>query len=278
MTDQPLVSGVLRKMRVHLESPVRYELSLDDSGSGPILNDFIGQHVKLEYTGVINCLECGRKSNKSFNQGFCYPCFTKLPGCDTCIVKPETCHFAEGTCRDESWGLKNCFAPHIVYLANSSGVKVGITRKTQIPTRWIDQGAIQALPIFEVDNRLQSGMVETLLATEVADKTNWRTMLKGAVDPIDLYQARDELLAKCQAQLTALSDAQSSDAIRLLDEKIVDINYPVLNYPTKVASLNFDKTPVVEGVLQGIKGQYLILDTGVINLRKFGAYNINFYA
>ena len=280
MTNDALslrAEGVLEKMRVHLDTPVRYELSLNGE-AGPLVNDFIGQPIRLEYIGQINCLSCGRKSNKSFNQGFCYPCFKKLPGCDTCIVKPETCHFAEGTCRDESWGLKNCFAPHIVYLANSSGLKVGITRQTQIPTRWIDQGAVQALPIMEVDNRLQSGLVETIFAKQVADKTNWRAMLKGDVLPIDLKQERDRLFELCDEPLQQLISAQSGDAIRKLDAEVVEIHVPVRNHPTKVTSFNFDKTPVVEGILEGVKGQYLILDTGVINLRKFGAYNIKFFA
>lgn len=276
MTDQLIASGVLQKMRVHLDSPVRYELSLKEE-SGPLLNDYLGQPIRIEYSGLINCLECGRKSNKSFNQGFCYPCFRKLPGCDTCIVKPETCHFAEGTCRDESWGLRHCFAPHIVYLANSSGLKVGITRRTQVPTRWIDQGAIQALPIFEVDNRLQSGLVETIFAKEVADKTNWRAMLKGEITPIDLKSERDRLIELCAEPLAQLASSQSTNALRPLDEEVVNIDYPVLKHPEKVVSFNFDKTPVVEGILQGIKGQYLILDTGVINLRKFGAYNVSFF-
>jgi hypothetical protein len=48
----------------------------------------------------------------------------------------------------------------------------------------------------------------------------------------------------------------------------------VIKYPTKVVSLNFDKTPVISGVLEGIKGQYLLLDVGVLNIRKFSSYNL----
>lgn len=280
MTSIPLSrseSGVLRKMRTELSDPVKYELVLDGK-PGPILNDFLGKSIRLEYTGTINCLSCQRKTKKSFGQGHCYPCFVKLPQCDSCMVKPENCHFAAGTCRDESWGLRHCFQRHVIYLANSSGIKVGITRGEQVPTRWIDQGAVQALPILEVDNRLHSGLVERIFAAQVADKTNWRAMLKGQVDPIDLIAARDRLLSICAEPLETLVQEHGADAIRILDQKPVEINYPVLNYPTKVVSLNFDKDPVVEGVLQGIKGQYLMFDTGVINLRKFGAYTINFFA
>ncbi len=270
--------GVLQKMRVRLGDPVEYQLALDGADEAPIVKNSLVSQEGKEYQGAINCLACNRKTKKSFSQGYCYPCFTKLPQCDSCIVKPETCHFALGTCRDPDWGQRNCFTPHVVYLANSSGLKVGITRGSQVPTRWIDQGAVQALPILEVDTRLQSGLVETLFAKHVADKTNWRAMLKGQVDKLDLRAERDRLMELCAGGLEELRAENGFDAIRELDEDPLEINYPVINYPTKVSSLNLDKDPVVEGVLHGIKGQYLMLDTGVINLRKFGAYNIKFFA
>ncbi len=264
--------GQLRKMHTRLVSPVAYQLPLGDRLVE--LNAHLGQPIKLTFTGEINCLHCGRKTKKSFSQGYCYPCFTRLPQCDSCIVKPEKCHFHEGTCRDPAWGERHCFQPHVVYLANSSGVKVGITRGEQVPTRWIDQGAVQALPILEVDNRLHSGLIEQIIAAHVSDKTNWRTMLKGQIEPIDLVAERDRLLALCALQLDALREQYGQDAIRALDAEVVNIEYPVLEYPTKVATHNFDKNPEVAGVLLGIKGQYLILDTGVINIRKFAAYNV----
>ncbi len=176
--DTPAVGG-LRKMYTRLEQPVHYQLPI---GDGQVdLNALIGKPIRLVYQQEINCLHCGRKTKKSFSQGYCYPCFTKLPQCDSCIVKPEKCHYHEGTCRDPAWGERHCFQPHVVYLANSSGLKVGITRGEQIPTRWMDQGAIQALPILEVDNRLHSGLIEQIIAAHVSDKTNWRTMLKGEI-------------------------------------------------------------------------------------------------
>lgn len=255
----------------------QYWLPLDDAEFH--LNPLIGRSIKLVYQGEIHCQHCGRASKKSFSQGYCYPCFRKLPQCDSCIVSPEKCHFDQGTCRDAEWGERFCMADHIVYLANSSGVKVGITRATQVPTRWIDQGAIQALPIFRVDTRYRSGLVEVLFKNHVADKTNWRTMLKGQVDEIDLLAVRDQLLAETQTEVAELQQRFGLQSIQPLgDGDVTDLRYPVLNYPTKVTSLNFDKTPVVEGVLQGIKGQYLILDSGVINIRKFGAYRVEFYA
>jgi len=196
-----------------------------------------------------------------------------------CIMKPETCHYAEGTCREPSWGQEFCFQTHIVYLANSSGIKVGITRQSQVPTRWIDQGAIQAVPIFKVPSRHISGLVEVILAEHVSDKTSWQQMLKNNAKPTDLFLVRDELLAKCADKLTDIRERFGQDALQLLENSdIVDIRYPVLHYPTKVKSFNFDKDPVVSGILQGIKGQYLLFDTGVINVRKFSGYEVEVLA
>ena len=272
---QIIAQGALAKMPAELAPEIRYQLKLDDQLID--LNQYLGQPIQLSWLGQINCSHCGRKTNKSYAQGFCYPCFKKLPQCDLCIMSPEKCHYDQGTCRDPAWGEAFCFQSHYVYLANSSGVKVGITRGTQVPTRWIDQGAIQALPILRVDTRYQSGLVEKIIANHVTDKTNWRAMLKGQVDPIDLVAERERLLELCRPQLSELEARFGLQAIQqLADAQVVELNYPVLNYPQKVSSLSFDKTPEVEGVLQGIKGQYLILDTGVINMRKFSSYQIQF--
>jgi hypothetical protein len=166
--------------------------------------------------------------------------------------------------------------PHIVYLANTSSCKVGITRATQIPTRWIDQGAVQALPIFQVQTRLQSGLVEVALAQYVSDKTHWQKMLRGTPEPIDLVAQRDHLLDLAQASLNPLM-ARFPDAIMpITGVPMVELSYPVTDYPEKIKSLNFDRTPSVTGKLLGIKGQYLLLDSGVINLRKFTGYEIKF--
>ena len=172
------VTGNLRKMPVEPGEDgqaAQYSLLIGDKKIP--LNPLLGTHISLEYTGIINCVNCGRKTKKSFNQGHCFPCMKKLASCDSCIVKPELCHYHEGTCREPEWGERFCFQPHVVYLSNASGLKVGITRNTQMPTRWLDQGAIQALPILEVDSRQQSGFVEVLFKNEVSDRTNWRAML-----------------------------------------------------------------------------------------------------
>ncbi|QPK65615.1 DUF2797 domain-containing protein [Methylomonas sp. LL1] len=260
-------------MTTQLAEPVQYRLPVGDAELE--LNPLLGQRLELRYSGRIFCVHCQKKTAKSFNQGYCYPCFIKLAQCDMCIMKPETCHYAAGTCREPSWGEEFCFQPHIVYLANSSGIKVGITRQTQIPTRWIDQGAVQALPVFRVASRHVSGLVEVALAAHVSDKTSWQQMLKNNVQVLDLPALRDQLLAKCSDRLALIAEQFGGEALQLLaDAEMLDIHYPVLQYPTKVKSFNLDKDPVVSGVLQGIKGQYLLLDSGVINIRKFTGYEI----
>ncbi|SUD84123.1 Protein of uncharacterised function (DUF2797) [Stutzerimonas stutzeri] len=265
--------GALSKMSVQLGAPAQYFFRLDDA-LVPV-NPLIGKTLRLEYLGAIHCTHCGRKTNKSFSQGYCYPCFKKLPQCDLCIVSPERCHHELGTCRDPQWGMDFCMTDHVVYLANSSGIKVGITRATQLPTRWLDQGASQALPIMRVATRQQSGMVEDLLRSQVADRTNWRALLKGDADPIDLIQTREDIFDACADGLRALQQRFGLQAIQpVADAEVVEIRYPVEAYPTKIVSLDLEKTPVIEGTLKGIKGQYLILDTGVINIRKFTAYQI----
>ncbi|NOZ52479.1 MAG: DUF2797 domain-containing protein [Gammaproteobacteria bacterium] len=267
------MSGHLRKMTAELTSPVAYYLPLDDERVP--LASVIGKSLRLSYTGAINCIACGRKTNKSFSQGYCFPCMRSLAECDSCIVRPEQCHFDKGTCRDEQWGLAHCMQDHIVYLANSSGVKVGITRHTQVPTRWIDQGATQALPIFRVKDRYTSGLLEVILKNHVADKTDWRKMLKGQNHTVDLVSKRDALVTQCDQQIAALASRRGDGSVDFLsNEPVVMIDFPVNEYPLKITSLNFDKQPDLGGVLLGIKGQYLIFDVGVLNIRKFAGYEV----
>jgi hypothetical protein len=272
-----IARGIVRKMRSRLSQPVSYSARLGDNEIA--LNPLIDQQLKLVFSGSIYCIHCNRKTNKSFNQGYCYPCFQKLAQCDSCIIHPERCHFEQGTCREPAWGEKYCMQDHIVYLANSSGLKVGITRATQVPTRWIDQGATQALAIMRVRSRLQSGTLEMAFKQHVADKTNWRDMLKGKAAELDMAGERDRLLAACEEDVKELMARFGFFAISVLKGiDAVSIDYPVQAYPEKITSLNFDKEPVVSGTLKGIKGQYLIFDSGVINLRRFSGYEVELQA
>ncbi len=262
-----LTSGNLRKMRTEHAEPVQYQLPVGDTLIP--MNEVLGAPIRIEFAGQINCVACGRATKKSFQQGHCFPCMRRLPQCDTCIVRPETCHFHEGTCRDEAWGQKNCMQDHYLYLANSSGLKVGITRGPQIPTRWMDQGAVQALPIMRTQSRYDIGQLEVVFKKHANDRTHWQRMLKGEPEPLDLPVLAKELLAIAKDSLAEVAVQWTA-----LDETVRHFTYPVQVYPEKVKSFNLDKTPVVAGQLQGIKGQYLILDGGVINMRKYGGYDV----
>ncbi|ANY86179.1 MULTISPECIES: DUF2797 domain-containing protein [Pseudomonas] len=269
-----LARGSLSKMAVRLEAPVvQYAFRLGEE-QVPV-NPLIGKTLRLEYLGAIHCTHCGKRTKTSFSQGYCYPCMTKLAQCDVCIMAPEKCHYDAGTCREPSWGEQFCMTDHVVYLANSSGIKVGITRATQLPTRWLDQGASQALPILRVATRQQSGLVEDLLRSQVPDRTNWRALLKGDAEVLDLPAIREQIFDACADGLRGLQERFGLQAIQpLADAEVVQMRYPVEAYPKKIVSFNLDKDPVAEGTLLGIKGQYLIFDTGVINIRKYTAYQL----
>ena len=241
-----------------------------------VMNDLIGKTFKIYSENEINCCHCSKKTTKSYSGGYCYPCSLKLAQCDMCILKPELCHFDKGTCREPDWGLEHCMIPHYVYLANSSGLKVGITRTTQIPARWIDQGAVQALPILKVATRYMSGVFEKLLSTEINDKTDWRKMLKGNPEPLDLEAKRDELFELFGDDIDELENRFGRNQVSILEnESVTDISYPVEQYLEKISSVSLTKNEVVGGKLQGIKGQYLIFDVGVINIRSHTGHKVH---
>lgn len=273
---QSLTKGPLEKMRVEHTKPVSYAMRLGDSEVP--MNEFLGNSIVLKYLNKITCTHCGRETKKSFNQGYCFPCLKRLAQCDQCIVSPEKCHYFEGTCREPEWGDAYCMQPHFVYLANSSSLKVGITRENQVPTRWMDQGAVQALQIAKVQSRQQSGFMEVALKKYVADRTDWRAMLKGNVERMDLSTKWDELHEQLGNDIDELKGRFGDDEIQVMsDSPEFEFEYPVLEYPEKIKTHNLDKNSEVEGVLQGIKGQYLILDTGVINIRKFTSYHVEMF-
>ncbi len=267
-----MMKGVINKMLTHHLDVVQYKLPIADNLIE--MNPLVGQSISVSFTGNIFCINCGRKTSKSFNQGYCFPCFRSLAECDQCIMRPELCHFDKGTCRDEAWGMANCMQPHFVYLANSSGLKVGITRHTQIPTRWMDQGASCAMPLFKVASRLTSGLVEVMFKSHISDRTDWRKMLKGDPDGVDLISKGEELAELVDNDIACEQRIKISDFEMVASPKIYTFNYPVKRYPKTIRAHNLDKTPKIQGLLQGIKGQYLIFDNGVLNIRKYGGYEI----
>lgn len=258
-------TSVLTKMNSYSDLLVHYHLMLGEVRFD--LTPHVGKELAITFTGKILCLNCGKKTKKSYAQGHCFPCTLKLASCDLCILKPETCHYDKGTCREPSWGEENCLKPHVVYLANSSGLKVGITRRTQVPVRWIDQGATQALPILEVKNRLTSGLVEMLFKKHIADKTDWRKMLKGVPEEVNLQEWKEKLLELIKEEL-------KGHDYTILNEPEYKFNYPVNTYPEKVSSLSLDKTSEIKSKLIGIKGQYLIFEAGVFNVRAHSGYEV----
>ena len=235
------------------------------------VNQFLGKTIRLSWTGNIYCRKCTKKTKKSFGEGFCYTCFMSAPEASPCIIHPELCEAHLGKGRDLEYEQKNHNQPHFVYLAATEIVKVGVTRATQIPTRWIDQGAKQAIIIAETPNRYLAGVIEVALKEVFADKTNWQNMLRDITDDsIDLIEEKwktEELLPSDLSQY--FNDT----------EEIIEFIYPVLSYPEKVSSLGFEKTSEISGVLTGIRGQYLMFDNkNVINIRKHTGFEIELNA
>ena len=232
------------------------------------VNSLLGKKIKLTFTEEIRCVDCGRITKKSFSQGSCYSCFMNLASNDMCILRPETCHHHLGTCREPEWGLANCFKKHTLYLANTSGIKVGITKENPVSKRWVDQGAMYALPVLEFTSRKDSGTVESALAKYVADKTSWQKMISSDSVEIDLFSKKEELLSKIN-----LKELVSEFKI-LKNQTITKINYPILKYPVKKVSYKPDKSKPIEDTLVGVKGQYLLFEKGVINLRSYSGYYV----
>lgn len=254
--------GVLTKMETEFGNPIQYYLVFENSFLN--LNQLLNKDIEITFQGY-QCLNCGKKK-KIFRQGFCYDCFMSSASAGDWIMKPElsTAHL-DVEDRDLDYEKKVQLQPHIVYLALSSEVKVGVTRKTQMPTRWIDQGAVQAIPIVEVPNRYLAGITEVALKNHYADKTNWQKMLKNEVPQVDLIQER--------LKTEPFLPVEVRDYFFNQEAHLYQMDYPVLEYPKKVTSLSLDRTPNFQGKLIGVKGQYLLFQDGtVFNVRTFEGY------
>ncbi len=258
----------LKKLNTSLETKVQYFLF--DQNSDWNLNILLGKKLKIEWNGQINCVHCGRITRKSYSQGYCFPCSQTVPEADLSIVKPELDMAHLGISKDMEWAKTHSLVEHYVYLADTSSLKVGITRFNQIPTRWIDQGATQGLIVAKVPYRNLAGQIELALKKHYADKTNWRQMLS------------------CRGPVVENIEQEAQNVHQILEKNFseyciqhtpIQIDYPVLEYPQKVNAINLDDTPTFEGVLTGIKGQYLIFDAQhVINIRKYSGYYVRLSA
>ena len=248
--------GVLTKMQTENGSPIQYYLVFESDFLN--VNQLLGKTIALNFVGY-QCLNC-RLSKKIYRQGFCRECFFEIPQAADWIIRPELskAHLGQED-RDLAYEQKVQLQPHIVYLANSSNVKVGVTRKAQVPTRWIDQGAHEALEIVEVPNRYLAGITEIALKDHVSDKTNWRNMLKNDVKDENLTDWRDRLRPYIPEEAIPYFLENNAET---------HLEFPVLQYPEKPKSLNLEKTPNFEGKLTGVKGQYFIFeDNTVFNIR-----------
>ena len=272
---EPLGSGVLCGLNSVRAEPVEYRLSLGDV---PIpLNGLLGQRLSIRFDGKITCRYCQSQTRKRYGDGYCYRCFKSLARCDLCVVSPDRCHYAAGTCREPVWGEAFCMQPHVVYLANSAGPKVGITHPDNVPTRWLDQGATQAAVIVRTQSRHQAGCVEVVLARHVSDRTDWRGLVGRDAPDIDLVALAGRLRTGAAVELAAL-DARFPGALvwesELLEERFA---YPVIAYASPPAGLSLgsaDGSREIIGTLLGIKGQYLMFDTGVFNVRRHTSYHV----
>jgi hypothetical protein len=259
--------GDLLKMRVVYNNPIQYFLQMNEGEVEMI--KLLNNKIRIQYKGIIHCVSCGKTTKKSFGQGFCYPCFIKSPLNSECILRPELCEAHIGKGRDPEWEKEHHNKPHVVYLALTSGVKVGVTREEQVPTRWIDQGAWKAIKIALTPYRKLAGELEVYLKQFYSDKTSWQKMLKNEMlTENDLQQEKNKI--------SSLIEPEYNEFIIMENQSIYEFNYPVTEYPIKINSLSLDKNPVIESVLTGIRGQYLMFNNqDVINIRNFSGYEIN---
>jgi hypothetical protein len=265
-----VAEGELRKMLAGMDEAapgrVRYALRLGDSTVD--MDPRVGGDIRLRFTGTMTCVNCGRAVKKFFGQGFCWNCFSTAPEASECIVRPELCRAHLGEGRDTAWEQEHHVTEHFVYLSQTAGIKVGVTRGTQIPVRWIDQGAVAALIIARTPYRQIAGLIEVELKKTFADRTNWRGMLTDvAPDAEGLQKARQLALAALGYELGAYT---------LDDQEPMMLTYPMTQLPAKVTSVGLEKQPVIEGRLSGIKGQYLIFSDGrVFNIRSHAGYHVS---
>lgn len=261
----PDLAGSLESLVIEAEEgrDAQYRLSFFEGDELP-LNRHIGGGIEIRYEGVVRCRYCGTQSRRSFGGGYCFTCFRTLARCDLCVVSPDRCHYDAGTCREPAWGEAFCMQPHRVYLANSSGIKVGITRRGAERGRWLDQGAIQGLVIAEADSRRAAGLAEVTIARRLPDRTDWRKMLRADVPELDLAGAA----AGIREEVSLPAGVRWATA-----QQIVRLSYPIESRASPVQTLKLTDA-TVSGNLLGMKGQYLLLTGGAFNVRQHAGYRV----
>lgn len=258
------ITALLTKMLTENGSPIQYYLNYNDGAIS--VNQLLGKAIKISFNHY-QCLECG-KDKEIFAMGCCKNCYFTSAHTGQWVVRPElsTAHLGKAD-RNLEVEAQAQLQPHIVYLANSGGIKVGVTRKAQIPTRWIDQGAEYAIKLAETENRYEAGLIEVSLKQHLSDKTNYRKMLKEDVTYENLDDKKNEIVNFVPKELQQYI---------LKDNEVFHLKYPILSYPQKINSVNLKKTPSISGVLVGIKGQYLMFDNNfVFNVRSHEGFVVN---
>ena len=254
--------GQISKMDSSLGNPINYQLPIGEKMIN--MNNLLEKKIHIKYNGEIQCIACSKKIYKTYMQGYCYPCFISLPQTDECVFKPHLCKAHKGQARDMQWAKKNCLAKTYVYLSLTSNLKVGVTRHSHIPSRWVDQGAHYAIKLAATPNRYLAGMIEIELSKYISDRTKWRQMIQGKYETINLLDKKNDLLSK-------IPNRYKEYVIH--DNDVVELKYPIINKPEKIKSFNLDKIPELSGLLTGIKGQYIIIDNEIVlNIRKYTGY------
>lgn len=272
-----LASGPLHGLRLRMAEPVRAGLVVGEDCVD--INARIDRGLELRFSGAVYCTHCGARTTRSFARGFCFDCFSSLARCDLCVLSPDRCHRHLGTCREPLWGDRHCMRGHVVYLAHSSGLKVGITRSRRLPGRWLDQGAIHAVVVAWTGTRRIAGLLEQALAQEVNDRTDWRRMLQTD-RPIDLPGAASALRSKLQAAASALTGTFGSGAVAIVrGPKEWRCSYPLRRLPYRPMALTaaVGKESRLGGVLAGAKGQYLVFDSGVLNVASHRGFEVTVF-
>lgn len=255
-------SGALQKMISMPTSPVKYTLEIGDDFL--MMNQLIGKKIAFDFSGKYVC-NCGLNVSRVYRANFCFECYISKPEAGESIFRPELSKAHLGIAdRDLAFEQRYQLQPHVVYLANSGGVKVGVTRAKQMHTRWIDQGATSAIVLAEVPNRFLAGSIEVELKNHISDKTHWQRMLKNENPEVDLISTKNNLTEKLPQDLRIYASSNN---------EVYRFDYPVPHYPTKVSSVNLLKLPTFEATLSGIRGQYLLFENGqVMNVRSHEGY------
>ena len=274
------MKGTLGALRAEVETRdgvlhPRYDLELD--GVAAALDPTAPTGVRLRYIGGAVCSACGTSLAPQRPRGsaYCFRCFRTLARNDLCVMAPHRCHLHAGTCREPEWADGFCMQPHTVYLALTSGLKVGVTRQVRAERRWLDQGAWLALPIAETPTRRAAGFVEHRLAERVPDRTDWRKLVGTEPGPQTLRDGQRVLVETAEdlrawvGELVSLAPAwvppeEAAAMAWLPATDTVAFAYPVqMRAPPRRIRVSAER-PEFAGNLCGVLGRYLLFPQGVV--------------